>query len=402
MKYEDGQLNPARICVHIKKRKPFNETRGPGAWEVKTVDITDPKHENEFFILPGWVVKTNSWKVELGQILRYALTGSFDYARSISQPKGDHKNIPRYKAPRSHWLEAKYGYYHGQDVFGGNWVPLSDWAMGMLYELLRWPGCTKSRFSGKWKKPQDLVGALDDHIKEVEGMRGKHSGLIILSQDAPRSKKVKNNLRVALVQSAYPRQDDFINKNLDFESKEYQTKSGQHLTAILGAVEQLLRVRRTHQTKANEVDWLIFPELAIHHNQVWKYLVPFVRRHKCLVLAGLTYHHFPGSGKRINSAYWLIPTWDKSTGFHIKILEQGKEHLAHNEQSFKRKGLKDLIGFRPCQWIVKYQTDPSSHLSMTASICYDATDLSLAADLRNQSDIFAVQAFTKPFTRYQT
>lgn len=32
---------------------------------------------------------------------------------------------------------------------------------------------------------------------------------------------------------------------------------------------------------------------------------------------------------------------------------------------------------------------------MTASICYDATDLTLAADLRDQSDIFAIPALNR-------
>jgi hypothetical protein len=39
---------------------------------------------------------------------------------------------------------------------------------------------------------------------------------------------------------------------------------------------------------------------------------------------------------------------------------------------------------------------------MTASICYDATDLSLAADLRNQSDIFAVPTFNKDISTFDT
>ena len=32
---------------------------------------------------------------------------------------------------------------------------------------------------------------------------------------------------------------------------------------------------------------------------------------------------------------------------------------------------------------------------LTASVCYDATDLSMAADLRNQSDVFAILALNK-------
>ena len=38
---------------------------------------------------------------------------------------------------------------------------------------------------------------------------------------------------------------------------------------------------------------------------------------------------------------------------------------------------------------------PYRPLRMTASVCYDATDLSLAADLRDESDIYAIPSFNK-------
>ncbi len=35
------------------------------------------------------------------------------------------------------------------------------------------------------------------------------------------------------------------------------------------------------------------------------------------------------------------------------------------------------------------------HYGLTASVCYDATDISLAADLRKQSDVFAIPALNQ-------
>ena len=57
-----------------------------------------------------------------------------------------------------------------------------------------------------------------------------------------------------------------------------------------------------------------------------------------------------------------------------------------------------MAGFRPCQWLVGYNwsSDANSRpLWLTASICYDATDLSLVADLRNCSDVFAIPSLNK-------
>lgn len=57
-----------------------------------------------------------------------------------------------------------------------------------------------------------------------------------------------------------------------------------------------------------------------------------------------------------------------------------------------------IHGFRPCQWLVGYHWSTSSDddpLWLTGSICYDATDIGLAADLRNRSDIFVIPALNQ-------
>jgi hypothetical protein len=43
-------------------------------------------------------------------------------------------------------------------------------------------------------------------------------------------------------------------------------------------------------------------------------------------------------------------------------------------------------------WSARAENEP---LWLTASICYDATDLSLAADLRHYSDVFAIPALNR-------
>lgn len=62
-----------------------------------------------------------------------------------------------------------------------------------------------------------------------------------------------------------------------------------------------------------------------------------------------------------------------------------------------------LQGFRPCQWLVGYEWSASSNdrpLWLTAAICYDATDLRLATDLRGRSDVFAIPALNKDVTTF--
>ena len=61
-------------------------------------------------------------------------------------------------------------------------------------------------------------------------------------------------------------------------------------------------------------------------------------------------------------------------------------------------GAHVLQGFRPCQWLIGYpwsSADDTQPVWLTAAVCYDATDLGLAADLRDVSDVLAIPALNK-------
>jgi hypothetical protein len=81
---------------------------------------------------------------------------------------------------------------------------------------------------------------------------------------------------------------------------------------------------------------------------------------------------------------------------------QGKHHLAHEEDRLNATTAV-LQGFRPCQWLIGYEWSSRQEdepLRLTSSICYDATDIRLAADLRHQSDVFAILALNKDVTTF--
>lgn len=162
----------------------------------------------------------------------------------------------------------------------------------------------------------------------------------------------------------------------------------------------MLRVRETHRTQKRQdgraLDLLVFPELSVHPLDIERLVIPFVRTHKCMVLCGLVYHierSLPGT-PLINSCLWLIPEWSRSAGFQIRRFEQGKQHLTDPEKTFTPAP----VGFRPAQWLVEYQWHSSAEyrpLIISASICYDATDLALASDLKSKSDFWVVCALNK-------
>jgi hypothetical protein len=91
----------------------------------------------------------------------------------------------------------------------------------------------------------------------------------------------------------------------------------------------------------------------------------------------------------------MIPQWSHATGFQIRRVEQGKQNLTEAETNFS----PTPESFRPVQWLVEYQwhsdTDTHRPLVLSASICYDATDLALASDLRSRSDLYIVCALNR-------
>jgi hypothetical protein len=152
----------------------------------------------------------------------------------------------------------------------------------------------------------------------------------------------------------------------------------------------MLALRQTHIGDDGRLDWLILPELAVHPDDVRRYLVPFARRYRSIVLAGLTYEELFSGEPLINSALWVIPEWTIQYGLQVRDFRQGKFHLAPEEKRY------NLQGFRPCQWLVGFPwSQDHADLKLTASICYDATDLSLASDLRDRSDVFAIPSLNR-------
>jgi hypothetical protein len=81
----------------------------------------------------------------------------------------------------------------------------------------------------------------------------------------------------------------------------------------------------------------------------------------------------------------------------VTIRRQGKGNLAKLEEELNSPVTR-IMGFRPCQWLVGYDWSHSLEddpLWLSAAICYDATDLRLASDLRDRSDVFAIPALNQ-------
>lgn len=357
----------------------------------------------DLFECPEWCETAEErQRFNCGLLLRFALRGSTEFLdddRWRRRSRG-----PRYSTPSSHWEQQRYSGYQGRDNFGPAWIPISSFAESLLFELLRWPG---SGVATETRSVASLLPEVEERLKRLQTKRGQFTSSTFLEQSAPWPSKLpikeeERPLRVGIVQSVIPGFQDYVENqtNPQLIGATLRTRRRAHLAAIMEGVSQMLHIRRTHRdiprTDNRSLDLLVFPELAVHPDDIDPLILPFVRQHRCIVLVGQVFHPRDAAtgSPLINSALWLVPEWSPSHGLQVRRIEQGKKNLTRDEL-----GLSPApVSFRPVQWLIDYQwhTNPSVRpLRISASICYDATDIALAADLRSRSDLYIVCALNK-------
>ena len=349
---------------------------------------------------PLWCEAGERWRIQLGFLLRFILSGQPEFTRPVRRASWK-ETESTYRPAESHWYQRLYGFFSGQPAFGDDWVPITEWMEGFLLALLRWPGCrAPDGFDWVEQGIEEARKKIGQRIVNLECRRGSATRALILPLLAkpPTTTNKKRPLRACVVQTAVPAASDFHRSDLALDDPAIRKKHRNHLSAALAAVERMLALRETHKGSEGRLDWLILPELAVHPKDVRTHLIPFARAHRAMILAGLTYQELLEGRPLVNSALWVIPEWSDAYGLQIRTRRQGKAHLAPNEQAFNGEGAYVLQGFRPCQWLIGYpwsSEEGTRPVWLTAAVCYDATDLGLAADLREVSDVLAIPAFNK-------
>ncbi|MER9526061.1 hypothetical protein NKI96_21120 [Mesorhizobium sp. M0292] len=369
--------------------------------EIVEVRIADKAHApsgvlQALYEPPIWCDSGLRWKFQMGYLVRFILTGNLDFTEVRVPSWRETRTI--YRQVRSHWYQRSYGLHNGHEGFGDDWLAISHTTEDLLYSMLAWPGCRVD--DGEWLKrdPEQLVLFLHEKLEAARRHVGEATGTLMLPILAPLLAYPREDrpLRGCVVQTITPEAHEIADGDLTLSGTAIRQKHRNHLSTALAAVEKMLELRATHQTQDKRLDWLILPELAVHPHDIKTHLIPFARAYKTIILTGLTYEEVEPGLPPVNSAIWILPQLMTGRGLQIKTRRQGKFHLAKMEKAWEAKKL--VRGFRPVQWLVGYQwttnlsADP---LWLTAAVCYDATDLRLASDLRNRSDVFAIPALNQ-------
>ncbi len=395
-----GLLTPWQVQCEVSSSS--NSMFGQLKEESVAISSVTPR-ASHLFSVPSWCESPEEkQRFQLGILLRFALRGSVDFYSGIhNQPT---TFIPRYYLPVSHWEKLRSASFQGRTAFGPLWIPISSWVENLLFDLLRWPG---SSISSPLRSLSEWKGLLQQRIGHLSRFHGPAAKLCFLEQNAPwpdkPAKGWQRPLPVGIVQSVIPNSEHYRQHLSDPEllsDQAFRKLQRRHLASVMEGVSQMLRLRETHQphmrSDGRAIDLLVFPELAIHPVDINAFILPFIRTHKCMVLFGQVYHRAnstPGA-PLINSCLWMIPEWSAHAGFQVKRVEQGKEHLTDPELKFTPQP----NSFRPAQWIIEYQwsSDPECRpLKLSASVCYDATDLALSSDLKSRNDVYIVCALNK-------
>ena len=386
---QSGTVAPVDLQVTIPAPEPWAVREGKFELHLRH----RRRVENSIYSPPSWCPVDERWRFQLGYLLRFILTDNAYFTDSVRPTSWREVLGNSYRPAPMPWRMRRYGFFNAHEAFGDRWLPTTEWTTELLLDLLAWPGALGPGHSWIEQGIEQTIVAIKERIQEILDLQGNGRSelLLAVSIDPPVPIKQERPLRGAVVQTVLPMESSFMpgNETLTVSERRLMRR---HLTAALAAVRSSVRLRGTHLKGEGGLDLLILPELSVHVDDLW-ILKAFAIAHKTIILAGLVYHEARvGDGlPLVNSAVWLLPERTTKGGHNIRVVEQGKWYLAPEET---QAGL-DLRPFRRSQWLIGYPWSPFSqdrYLWLTASVCYDATDLSLAADLRGLSDVYIIPA----------
>jgi hypothetical protein len=388
-----GVIPPSSIEMKIT-----DDGRHANVLEIRIAeDATEPMGVlRALYEPPGWCEENLRWKFQMGYLVRFILTGNIDFTEVRTPSWRENQSI--YRQVRSHWFQRSYGLHNGHEGFGDDWLAISQTTEDLLYAMLAWPGCHVEHGAWLQHDSQQLVLFLAEKLRVAQEQVGEATGTLMLPILAPLLAIPRKDrpLRGCVVQTITPEAHEIMETDLTLSAPDIRKKHRNHLSTALAAVEKMLELRATHHKQEKRLDWLILPELAVHPRDIKTHLIPFARAYKTIILTGLTYEEVEPGLAPVNSAMWILPQLVAGRGLQIKTRRQGKHHLAKMEKAWEDRKL--IRGFRPVQWLVGYNwaTSPlADPLWLTSAVCYDATDLRLASDLRDRSDVFAIPALNQ-------
>lgn len=396
----DDQLSLSRITLSCENWKAIQRPN------VKISLTFSGKKSSQFNppwnVKPSWCSDEMAWAYRLGRLLRSAIIGESDFTTRFFPVREE--QLDRYRGLQSSWYKRRMGLAPLTNGLGEEPTPVSPWLNELVMRLLQWPGLEINReeiseFS-EIKQPADLLKLVKRRLAVQEAFYGKLSELPVYL--LPVDSHAQTNLRkfkVALVQTLMPKDTDICATDPLLWPPAYRARHRAHLAAMCRLLGQQLVATRLASRKPDDpeglyLDLIVFPELAVHPDDMWL-LHRLSDSTKATIFAGQTFVEHAYLKKPINRAVWLLRQKNRA-GRQLIRAYQGKQHGTSWEVD------TGVVGHRPYQVIVQFKDLAGAKANLTGAICYDATDLRLAADMRDFSDGFVVTALNRDINTFDT
>jgi Reverse transcriptase (RNA-dependent DNA polymerase) len=380
-----GLLNPWGIEIMCNDWALLNDPRS----ECLEVRVLKKSHyRSPIFAAPPWCPEDSLWMYALGRILRAAAIGKADFtSHGTSSPTDDE----RYTGIRSTWETRRIGLHNSAKALSGTRAAIPPWFSNLLSVLLCWPGISingpDSEFSFSTLK--DFLALVRERMAHQSAIFGRSSGLPIYRFPVDWDVASNGSLRIAVVQGLLPSGKDFGDSVQRLSDKTFRERHRNHTAALLNLTHRKLLARQAvldGKSKAR-VDLVVFPEYAIHVADQ-DLMRAFSDATGAMLFYGLAGATDEVLGAPINTARWLVPQKHQGRRSWVEV-DQGKGNLTEEEKAL------GVAPWRPYQVVIELVGSKSERYRISGAICYDATDIALAADLKDESHMFVVSAMNK-------
>jgi len=399
-------LSPNEISIKQiqKKRVPWDEIWKP---DVKfECEVINSKSKDPRFNFPSWLIDDEYYGHDayissrviysIGCILRAAAVGSVDFTSS----RWKLSNVNGYKGLRTGWYKRRMGMMHSPENLVGKYGTISGWGTELLMTSLQWPGFEASYLQNddiaQIENIETFKATLINRLSALDNLYCEASQMPALITQVKRPKNIVNNkFRLVTVQQLLPRTEDFSLSDPMLDSPNNRKRNRDHLSRICQLTYKTLTATLQAEKSLENTpgaDLIVFPEVAVHPDDE-DLLKRLADKTHSMIFAGLTFQDI--SGDLVNIARWYIPDY-RDSGRQWIIRDQGKAFTTTIEDKY---GVK---GFRPCQHIIEVIGNDEGPFKLSGAICYDATDLKLASDLKEKTQLFVVVAHNKDVSTFDT
>ena len=379
-------LTPLSIRIQCSDWRTLNDPRG----EKLLLDLSPgPETPDPLYRTPNWCEPELAWMYAFGRLLRSAATGELDFTARhwlLRDEPGWYSGI------RSTWHKRRMGMLHSATALGDTTTAITPWFSKLLLGLLRWPGIAADgvvEAIGAVSTPSEFGALIRGRLAEQVALYGASSNLPVYRYPVEWPLKESRHLRVVLVQGLMPATKDFADGFSGLSETRYRERHRNHTAALLHLVYRQLFARDSVLGKDHkpQVDLVMLPEYAIHVDDQ-DLMRAFSDATGAMLFYGLLGAKAPGTSADINAARWLVPQRRGGRRSWVEV-DQGKWHLTAKEEDL------GVTRWRPYQVVIELQWNNEPGYRISGAVCYDATDIALAADLKNESHMFVVAAMNQ-------